>query len=87
MFDSSERIAELIRQLQSIAVANQDRFSYKLEIEPTRKGLRYSFSATEDADGHCFVMGYGATIEEAIEDALANIKEACEEWGYKAGSA
>jgi hypothetical protein len=37
----------------------------------------------EDPDSHTFLTGNGETIEEAVTDAIKNIPDALESWGYE----
>ncbi len=76
-------IPEIIRRLQGIAKKNGDEFQYKIELEPTVRGLRYTFVCEETADGHVFVDGGGFTLDLAIQDAEGGISGACSSWGYK----
>jgi hypothetical protein len=76
-------LERLVIRLQAIAKKNSDQFRYKIQIEPTRKGIQYSFVCEETADGHALLTGCGATIEAAVADAEKDVDEACQEWGYE----
>ena len=77
-------LENLVVRLEAIAKKNEDRFGYRLVIEPDRRGrkLLYRFEAEELVDGHIIVDGTGSTIEEAVTNATESIDESCERWGY-----
>ena len=73
----------LVMRLETIAKKNNDEFCYTIEIDVDRRGISYRFVATEEADGHEFLTGAGATIEAATADAAKDVEDACEQWSYK----
>ena len=76
-------ILENLTELQRIAKKNDDEFKYSADIDLRRDGLWITFTAAETADRHAFVSGYGRTLEEAVNNACEDIKDACESWDYK----
>jgi len=79
-----DKIQLLIIRLQSIAKKNRDDFSYKIDINISRSGITYRFVATETADNHEFLDGFGVTIDDAVDNAERSIEACCKQWGYKA---
>lgn len=77
-----EKLSQLITVLQLIAVKNDDDFTYRIDIDPTPRGLEYRFVVTEKADGHEFLSGQGGTIEWAVTRAENGLQGACDTWGY-----
>lgn len=75
-------IETIVEWLEAIAKKNDDEFKYKITIEPTRRGLEYSFECRESADDHLFVSGDGPSIEDAVGNSAFQLGESCEEWGY-----
>lgn len=73
---------QLVMRLERIAKKNDDRFRYKVTIEPNRKGIVYLFYCEEMADGHTLLCGSGVTIDEAVKQAWDGIESSCEEWSY-----
>lgn len=78
-------LQDLIERLEKIAKKNKDKFKYQIDINflPRDKKIVYTFNCIETADDHSFTTGSGDTIEEAVEDAISDIKSALESWGYK----
>lgn len=73
----------LIRRLHKIAKANDDEFTYKVEIRNIRNRMRFVFECQERADDHVFVAGTGATLEEACANAAESIDAALLSWNYQ----
>lgn len=79
-----KELEALVRRLDRIAQANKDEFKCSLEVDASRaKGLLIAFRAVEQVERHHFLSGHGATVEEAVADAVLNLKDACKDWGYK----
>lgn len=76
-------IETLITWLEKIAKKNDDSFYYRINIQPTKQGLEFTFECRESADNHEFVGGMGDSIEEAIANAVLGIAESCEDWDYE----
>lgn len=75
------KIDQIIQRLEAIAKLNGDSFRYSIEIRPG-KTIGYLLECKEEADGHVFVDGSGATIEAAVDNAGLSIPAALKEWGY-----
>lgn len=78
---TTERVNDLVKQLNTIAKRNHDAFQYSVELSGFP--VRFRFVAIEKADGHEFVDGSGTTLDDAVISAEASIKDACEQWGYE----
>lgn len=75
-------LEQLVMRLERIAKKNNDRFRYKVTIEPNRKGIVYLFYCEETAERHTLLCGSGVTIDEAVKQAWESIESACEKWNY-----
>jgi hypothetical protein len=82
MRDGVIRCTDLVMRLERIAKKNDDRFRYKVTIEPNRRGVVYLFYCEETADSHTLICGSGVTINEAVKQAWDSIESFCEEWSY-----
>ncbi len=80
--ETNSMLTKLVMRLERIADENNDRFRYKIAIEPNRKGIVYLFYCEETADDHTILCGSGATIDEAAKQAWDNIESSCEDFGY-----
>jgi hypothetical protein len=73
---------EVIRRLQKIAELNDDEFVYKIDIDVRHGGIWYEFKCYEESDLHEFVSGRGESPELAALNAMKQIEDALEQWGY-----
>lgn len=73
----------LIFDLEAIAEMNDDRFRYRIDIEPINNSLRFSFVCEETEDNHIFLSQWGSTLESAIVNSGNDMANACRLWGYK----
>lgn len=76
---------ELIQKLNKIAEKNDDEFCYRIDIDysSTRNVISFNFVVEETADHHVFLETKGGTPEAAAQNALVEISNACESWGYE----
>jgi hypothetical protein len=65
--------------MKRIAAKNEDEF--KVTMTTDLDG--HHIEVIETADRHTFLDGNGATIEEAVTDAINGIPAALESWGYE----
>jgi hypothetical protein len=75
-------LQSLVMRLQRVATKNKDRFAYRIHLVPCGNSIRYRFICEETADNHTFLEGDGNNIDEAVENAEADIQNACASWGY-----
>jgi hypothetical protein len=62
-----------------LAEKNED--EWKVTMTTDEDG--HHIEIIETADRHTFTDGHGSTVQEAIDDAMKNIPEALESWGYE----
>jgi hypothetical protein len=86
-FGKMKSLPEFIQQLEKVAIANNDEFSYSFIVVPSRGRKNFfsevSFIVTETTDGYEILSGGGATIEEASETAQAGWQECLRDFGYE----
>lgn len=76
-------IETLIAWLEAISDKNDDAFYYRINIEPSKRGVWFRFQCNELADNHTFIEGSGPSIDGAIAVAALQIADSCKEWGYE----
>lgn len=76
---SESWLDKTVGALRRIEKLNNDVFSIRVLPRP----LGYRFQCVEIEEGHEFVSGLGATIEEAAMEAFNDIESACNEWDYE----
>jgi hypothetical protein len=72
-------IQEFKLRMTRIAKANRDEF--KVTITTDEDG--HHVEVIETADKHTLLSGDGATIAECLTDAVKDLPEMLEQWGYK----
>jgi len=77
----------LLKRLENIAKENDKRFIYKLEIEFLGDIREYYFTChcrydPREGDAYIFLAGAGASLEEAVNDALNCIEDTCVACGF-----
>lgn len=77
-------LSTFITRMEAIAKLNRDEFTYTITITPVKHGgLIYDLQVSEEAEGHLFVNGIASTLEGAVSQAMNDLDDAADQWGYK----
>lgn len=77
--EDKQAIADFKARMARVAEANEDDFKVKFSVDETGVEIE----VIETADRHIFLQGNGSTIQEAIDAALKDLPECCQQWGYR----
>jgi hypothetical protein len=72
---------EKLLRLQALSHKNNDKWSFEWLAVFRGKNIVYTFTVTEDADGHIILSGTGQTPENALDEALATLPSLAD-FGY-----
>ena len=73
-----DRLKEFKAKMAAVARKNGDKF----ETTVTFDELGYHIEVIETGDSHSFLSGTGSTFSEAADNALKELPDALESWGY-----